>query len=391
MWGFLSFAWAYVRYGERVRPHLPALTSVRFFAALHVIIVHFGLPTFSVGPWWLHEFAGRGSVGVSVFFTLSGFILAYTYAGRDAPMRQFWWARFARIYPVYLASLLFAAYAFRGSIAAFVERGGSLPWLLVKFATLTQGWTLDRIAIKDTTLLNNPTWSLSTEAFFYLVFPLLLLVMLRASFRTTLLLSLGMWATWVGVIWFLTAPEFRSAGMVPAWSSTELVYKHPLFRLHEFVVGIAFGLWLLREPKWRFNGRLAWLLVALLAVLLVSGRRLGVPNMVLVSGLVAPLVAALFVLLASGAGPARFLTGPVLVRLGEASYAIYVLHMPVGMYLVEVGMTNLSAAHFLATTVVTIGLSLLVYRFVEAPARRWLRRLPVGSRERPRVEARVSG
>ena len=72
-----------LNYRLRVRPHLPALTGVRFLAAMHVIIVHFGIPTAALGPWWVESFAHIGSVGVSVFFTLSGFVLAYTYAGRS--------------------------------------------------------------------------------------------------------------------------------------------------------------------------------------------------------------------------------------------------------------------------------------------------------------------
>src|SRR5690554_5743831 len=87
-----------------MRPHLPTLTSVRFFAALYVLVVHFGMHMFEGTP--LEGFATLGSTGVSMFFVLSGFILTYTYAGRSSKPGRFWWARFARIWPVYVLSLV---------------------------------------------------------------------------------------------------------------------------------------------------------------------------------------------------------------------------------------------------------------------------------------------
>src|SRR6266853_1107259 len=88
------------------RPRLPALTSLRFFAAFHVVIFHFQAMQIFIGPAWFQKLSSIGYVGVSFFFVLSGFILVYTYAGRDTPARDFWRARFARIYPAFAFSLL---------------------------------------------------------------------------------------------------------------------------------------------------------------------------------------------------------------------------------------------------------------------------------------------
>jgi peptidoglycan/LPS O-acetylase OafA/YrhL len=88
------------------RPRLPALTSLRFFAALHVVCFHFLAFKIVSSEGWLGQISSIGYVGVSFFFVLSGFILVYTYAGRDTPARDFWRARFARIYPAFAFSLL---------------------------------------------------------------------------------------------------------------------------------------------------------------------------------------------------------------------------------------------------------------------------------------------
>ncbi len=67
---------------ETVRPRLPALTSLRFLAAFHVVIFHFQAMQVFPGPPWFQKLSSIGYVGVSFFFVLSGFILVYTYAGR---------------------------------------------------------------------------------------------------------------------------------------------------------------------------------------------------------------------------------------------------------------------------------------------------------------------
>src|SRR5271167_2116696 len=91
---------------EEFRPRLPAVTSLRFFAAFHVALFHMKEIGVLTGPAWLKALAGIGYVGVSFFFVLSGFILVYTYAGRTISLRDFWQARFARIYPAYVFSLV---------------------------------------------------------------------------------------------------------------------------------------------------------------------------------------------------------------------------------------------------------------------------------------------
>ena len=86
---------------EAPRPRKPALTSLRFFAALHVFCFHLVAFRIVTKRSLFYDVASIGYVGVGLFFVLSGFILVYTYAGREVTVRQFWRARFARIYPAY--------------------------------------------------------------------------------------------------------------------------------------------------------------------------------------------------------------------------------------------------------------------------------------------------
>ena len=156
---------------EESRPRLPAVTSLRFFAAFHVALFHMNEMGVLTGPAWLKAFAGIGYVGVSFFFVLSGFILVYTYAGREISLRNYFQSRFARIYPAYLFSLVltfpffyFGALKMQVPFFAFASQHFVLSSVLVLL--LLQSW------IPAAALAWNPVaWSLSVEAFFYLVFP----------------------------------------------------------------------------------------------------------------------------------------------------------------------------------------------------------------------------
>src|SRR5207244_8397484 len=77
------------------RPKLKALTTLRFFAALHVVLFHMRVVgILGGGQWWYQNFASIGYIGVNCFFVLSGFILVYTYSGPNLNVRRFWQARF---------------------------------------------------------------------------------------------------------------------------------------------------------------------------------------------------------------------------------------------------------------------------------------------------------
>lgn len=84
---------------------------------MHVALYHLVRPFSLWGP--LESVISVGYIGVSFFFVLSGFILTYAgeyERGRGSPAK-FWVARFARIYPVYLVSLIFAGYVSFGPVS----------------------------------------------------------------------------------------------------------------------------------------------------------------------------------------------------------------------------------------------------------------------------------
>src|SRR5258708_13443638 len=164
------------------RPRLPALNSLRFFAALHVVFFHFLVLKIVSSVGWLGQISSIGYVGVSFFFVLSGFILVYTYAGRVTAARDFWRARFARIYPAFAFSLLltgpfffFATSMLNVPFFAWFSTHLKLVVLLVPL--LLQAWVpLAALA------WNSVAWGLSAGAFFYLLFRFLKKRLQKSSF-----------------------------------------------------------------------------------------------------------------------------------------------------------------------------------------------------------------
>jgi len=368
------------------RPHLRALTGLRFLAAFHVVVYHFGQPLLKEAPSPLRSLAGCGYVSVSLFFLLSGFILAYTYLPESGPARvdprRFWTARFARIYPVYLVGFILAApHVVKTLVGEHGLAGGALRALGHGAAALglVQAWSPHTAIV-----WNVPAWSLSVEAFFYLLFPMLLAPAVRAARPARLGVALaGLWAAALAppLVYLALNPDGLTAPAGPdtrgVWLET-LKYS-PLARLPEFALGVILGAWHVRSgDAGRGGGALS--VGAAAAVLAPMAAARSLPYPLLHNGLLAPLFAALIVGLARGGGPVHALLGTrPLVLLGEASYALYILHLHGHPWtqrllrLVDKDAARDPAAAFWFYAVAITAASVAVFLWIETPARRWLR------------------
>src|SRR5271157_2588489 len=364
---------------EVARPRLPAITSLRFFAAFHVALFHIDAMGAITGPPWLKTFAGIGYVGVSFFFVLSGFILVYTYAGRDIVLGEFWRTRFARIYPAYLFSLIIyfpffyiGTHQFHVPFFAFAEQHFALSAVLVLF--LLQAW------VPPAALAwNAVAWSLSVETFFYAVFPFALKRFGKLSSTALAMIIPACWIAGMAVsIGFLAMRPAGAAYVGSAdWSSAvQFVKFFPLVRLPEFLMGMACGFLFVRNQR---NPKLALPLVAIglvgVAATVVASKF--VPYLIVHTALSGPAFAALVYGIALEPNWAAWLNNRVLVLFGNASYTFYLLHSSfVWPFFHDFRTQQVRFNGFLgilAWTAMMLTLSSLVYRFIEEPARRKLR------------------
>ena len=364
---------------EVIRPRLPAVTSLRFFAAFHVALFHMNEMGVLTGPRWLKTFAGIGYVGVSFFFVLSGFILVYTYAGRNIVLGEFYQTRFARIYPAYLFSLLlsfpffyFGALKMHVPFFYFAEQHFTLTAVLVLL--LLQSW------IPAAALSWNPVaWSLSVEGFFYAIFPFALNSFGKFSRKVLWAMIPACWIAGLAIsIGYLAmrpagAPYVSSADWSPA---VQAVKFFPLARLPEFLMGMACGYLFIRSER---NQKLAlpFVLLGLLGVAAVTVASKFVPYLVVHTAMSGPAFAAVVYGIALEPKWASWLNNRLLVLFGNASYTFYLLHsMLVWPFFHDFKTQAVRYNGFVGIaiwTVMMLIISSLVYRSIEEPSRRKLR------------------
>jgi len=356
------------------RPRLEALTTLRFLAALHVVLFHLRVEgILSGGPWWYQNFAAIGYVGVDFFFVLSGFILVYTYNGTGTSPRRFWQARFARIYPAYIVSLLLTApfffFALRHLDLPFFEWSKQhLALACILTLGLLQAW------IPQAALAWNPVcWSLSVEAFFYSIFPPLLKWTGTLS-RHRLTASIAGFCA-ISFAFSLVYLFLHPDGLAVVNSgATNLFWKNvlsfnPLVRLPEFAVGMLTAQLFMTSSKSYLPAGVFVTggFLGFVALVLCAAR---IPSSLISPGLFSPAYAAIIYGLALRPKWAAVLEMKWLVLLGNASYSLYLLHSIVISW--TFGAT-LCLPHWLsvaAVLIAAVGASLLSYLTIERPARR---------------------
>jgi peptidoglycan/LPS O-acetylase OafA/YrhL len=365
----------------RVRPAINALTSIRFFAALYVAIFHWAkLQAHRGWPAPARNAALVGYIGVPMFFVLSGFILSYNYAPdegrRHVDKRGFWVARLARIYPVYLFGLVVVLPFFLMDLSKVGALDVAHVGLIGGTATtLTQAWS-PATACK----WNCPGWTLSVEAFFYALFPFLLAPLLLLPVRKLLAVATASWFV------ALLGPTYVALGL-PAHGALDFyVSTTPLARLPEFVIGMALGLVFLRTistrpthvPRGGVTVAAGAAALALAGLIVASSH---IPEILLRTSLATPLFATIIFALALDTGRLqRSMSWPVLVLLGEASYALYIIHIAVLSYLnhgtriIAGHRINGSLEFGLGYLVLAVAASIILLHVFEQPARRALRR-----------------
>ena len=354
------------------RRSLGALTGIRFFAAFYVVIFHTRIGTLfhEHGLHPLGFFFQNGFLAVTLFFVLSGFILAYTYQGQietRADHRRFWEARFARLWPVYVVSLIMS----------------SIPWMTFPtfgkgLATIfmVQSWDPFNIDLAGT--WNFVCWTLSVEAFFYLLFPFFQVWIEKLTPRFQM----------VTIVLCALACILINTGYRGLSYPAAGIYRHiPLAVCHvpEFFTGVALGNYFLGRRSWVLPGRgLFTYMSAILATALLC-----IPPNPLTSVVVVGFSLLIFGLAAEHTALSRFLSTPAILAGGAISYSIYLVQLPVK------GWVNLIADHLHlrseimrmgASTIALVLISYLLFRTVEDPARKQLRAL-FAAIERKRASA----
>ncbi len=349
--------------------YVPALTGIRAFAALLVLVVH----TNQKFPSYVSahvDFLHRGYLGVDLFFILSGYIIAHVYLQAIAKpnarnIRIFLWHRFIRLFPAHAAVLI-------GLIAlVLVGRAVGVPF------RADEGWSFSELpwhilmlhawGTVDTMGWNSPSWSISAELFAYLLFPALALCLIRAPRPVALVLAL------VALAGFVIVFEFAGWRVKTAWLGPPALIRV----CAEFLCGACLCRAALFQGPHRLSSRsadvigLGGLVGFVIAAQLQSSEFL--------------LIALLGMVVVGASGDGRAMSGvfsprPV-VWLGEISYSLYIVHAPL-LFVLRHGLEQIGLQSwagpmrlvaFLAALVIVVAGAGVLFYVVEQPVRRRLR------------------
>lgn len=325
--------------------------------AIAIVISHFSKDLFLYKIKYISDIFLRANVGVSYFFILSGFIMIVAYHKKDKI--QYWdyyRNRLARIYPLYVLGLLLLLVT-KYSEFSFYK--------LILYLSGTQSWIPG-----DVLILNFPGWSISVEFLFYFLFPLLY----------NYFYSKGNKSIWIGTILLWLITQVFSNLYVnsvfyqgPHTVSHEFISYFPLLHLNEFLIGNLAGLFFVKNFKERkFDLSIILIFVAILLSLIYIPLNFH-------NGLMAVFFIPLIYLISCNNGwMTRIFSLKPMEYLGEISYAIYIVHIPV-LYLLRkvlwetVGFLKTDTI-FLIYILTLMIVSMVFYQFIEKPMRNYLKK-----------------
>jgi peptidoglycan/LPS O-acetylase OafA/YrhL len=358
------------RRDAKVLARIPALTGLRWWAALGVFFYHavtlpaIFTPSATMQPiQFILEPAG--SLGVSFFFVLSGFVLTWSARPKDTAA-AFWRRRAVRIYPNHWAGLLLAV-GMMVVVNDYTQLHDVIPVVL-----LVQTWTPSFLVA---TGVNGVSWTLACEMFFYLCFPLLILLIRKIAPA-----RLYYWAGAIVAVVFLfpvltsllPSQPVMPFGPPVSESASWFVERFPVTRMAEFALGIVLALIVLAGRWFRIPSWLAW-------AFLVAGYVVTMYNQNNLYGRIALMLIPVAVLVANAAatdvaGLPSLASRPTLVWLGNVSFAFYIVHMTVLMHIGRLFPAERSIAlgfGILALALaVTLALAWLLHVSIEKPVYR---------------------
>jgi peptidoglycan/LPS O-acetylase OafA/YrhL len=392
-------------------PHLPSLDGLRFIAALNVVVAH--------GYWYVvllqqeptpgafeNLMRSGANLGMTLFFVLSGFVIHYNYH-KTVPQSMsgkldFFIARFARLYPLFLlvfaydfVTLLWAQGYFSGYVFSLYDPFKALPQYLT-FTEAWWWWPIGQTYANEYygTWLTGATgvmWSLSTEVFFYFAYLFCAGALTRLSGRR--LAIFGIAVTAYGLIYY--AGSLTHTSELKQWALLHypdsnpdqfthwILFQSPLGRISEFLLGVVAAQAFLSRPKNLESESIARLLTygalgAFILFFVWAYGNSGTPVAAIGTQCGAPFIAILIY------GTARYrsalaqaLSSSVCVKLGNASYSLYLLHYFVvhqlGQRLVEDFPQVSRWLIFFCMVVLALIVSYASYILIERPAIRWVR------------------
>lgn len=348
------------------------LTGLRFFAALYVFLFHMHIRWPLSDNTYIKNILDQGAIGMSLFFILSGFVLAYRYSNDNTTYRSYLINRFSRIYPIYaftaIATLPWIGVDFgSGSVIDTAMGIMKTTLLIIANAFVIQAWFPQMFSYWN----DGASWSISVEVFCYFLLPFILPKLINIGNKHLFILS--------AVCVCFSAMIGISAALFDD-PANKVFYSIPIFRLPEFIIGICACLFFLRGYKKYCTPVIQISLILIVAIYLcIVGSNM--PLYVGHNWIIVPSIAFLLISFSVGNGIlVKFLSSRIIVWLGKISYCFYSLQFLIIVPLVKhhdsvvqhFNALNNPKFLMLCALLILIGASALAHHLIEEPARKWV-------------------
>lgn len=317
-------------------PKIEILDSLRAFAALSVCVFHFVCITGYIHTKWILDFFYHLQFGVQLFFVISGFVIPWSMYHANFKLKYFFkfaLKRFCRLEPPYIASLILAIFIIWGR-DYFLHTNNFSSLVSFKRVALHFGYLIP--FFENYKWLNDVYWTLAAEFQYYFLIALLFIPLIKSNLFLRIVICLGM----IGLSFIGGSREFLPYWL-PVFYIGIVIFLFKIKKINKIEFYLtAFVLFSFSFYHYHF-GSVIYMLIAAVAILHYSQYKIYVLN-----------------------------------YLGKMSYSIYLVHLPIGLTLMNI-MTHSFSNTFsgkifvlLSGFVVTLISSYIMYLLVEKPSKK---------------------
>ena len=385
-----------------LKNYIPALTGVRALAAYLVFISHFAYIFDSAFPHFMRRFFLEFHIGVTIFFVLSGFLIAFRYYDNfqlsSDWFKQYLKNRVARIYPMYFLLTIgaFICYFFTHEPAVVGDFPSAIG-LFFMHITFVRGFFYD---LNFTGI--GQGWSLTVEECFYFSAPIVFFIAKKYNKFYLQVLAI----TGFGMLMVLI---FRNVNWYGFFGNFTFMMLYTYFgRCFEFFVGIKLALLIRRKGTARSN-KVPYTYIGFILIFVCVGimSRLPIPQGwsaglhnpigIITNNYLLPICIATFFygLITEGSRMKKVLANPFVELLGKSSYIFYLIHLGYLYNIIHhtfdwlneqvfalydkwdvewLSPFQYDSLNLLYTFIVLNCVSILLFRFIEEPLNHYIRK-----------------
>lgn len=334
----------------------------KIYCCFLIVLLHFGAFFKDQNFYLINIIWEHLNLGVSYFYVLSGFVMMIAYSKYDKiNFKDFFSNRIARIYPLHILSLILVII-----LNILLNSDFKIPKLaLLSHLLLIQSW-IPRTALT----LNAPAWSISVEMFFYLLFPIIFVYIKKIKLKNIFILIISF-----NIICQILFNKYFFSDLYNGFRVDGFfLFYNPLLHLNSFLVGILFGTIFVKktfEPK-NYNFLILILTITLIILVFIF------KSFFIHNGFFSILFGLIILFISLNTGVlTRIFSNKKLVYLGEISFALYLLQLPIfticDKFLSLINIENITLRFFISFFILLLA-SHLVFKYFETTMKNYIKK-----------------